>query len=78
MYYKIDSDDVSYQSENENDVSEVEIQNILAHYKRLGKDEKKYVESFDNIASQYNDTQLRIITKLSLTINLASSTSSVK
>ena len=24
---------------------------------------KKYVESFDNIASQYNDTQLRIITK---------------
>ncbi len=63
IYYKIDSDDVSYQSENENDVSEVEIQNILAHYKRLGKDEKKYVESFDNIASQYNDTQLRIITK---------------
>lgn len=62
-YYKIDSDDVSYQSENENDVSEVEIQNILAHYKRIGKDEKKYVESFDNIASQYNDTQLRIITK---------------
>lgn len=62
-YYKIDSDDVSYQSENENDVSEVEIQNILAHYKRLGKDEKRYVESFDNIASQYNDTQLRIITK---------------
>ena len=62
-YYKIDSEDVSYQSENENDVSEVEIQNILAHYKRLGKDEKKYVESFDNIASQYNDVQLRIISK---------------
>ena len=62
-YYKIDSDDVSYQTENENDVSEVEIQNILAHYKRIGKDEKKYIESFDNIASQYNDTQLRIITK---------------
>lgn len=63
IYYKIDSEDVSYQTENENDVSEVEIQNILAHYKRLGKDEKKYVESFDNIASQYNDVQLRIITK---------------
>ena len=63
IYYKIDSDDVSYQSESENDVSEVEIQNILAHYKRLGKDEKKYVESFDNIASQYNDIQLRIISK---------------
>ncbi len=63
IYYKIDSDDVSYQSENENDVSEVEIQNILAHYKRLGKDERKYVDSFDNIASQYNDIQLRIISK---------------
>ena len=63
MYYRIDSDDVSYQSENENDVSEVEIQNILAHYKRLGKDEKRYVDSFDNIASQYNDVQLRVISK---------------
>ena len=62
-YYRIDSDDVSYQSENENDVSEVEIQNILTHYKRLGKDEKKYVESFENIAQQYNDVQLRIICK---------------
>ena len=60
-YYKIDSEDVSYQVENENDVSEIEIQNILAHYKRLGKDEKRYVDSFDNIASQYNDVQLRII-----------------
>ena len=63
IYYKIDSDDVTYQSENENDVSEVEIQNILAHYKRLGKDEDKYVESFNRIASQYNDVQLRMITK---------------
>ena len=62
-YYKIDSEDVSYQAESENDVSEVEIQNILAHYKRLGKDEKRYVDSFDNIASQYNDVQLRIISK---------------
>ena len=63
LYYKIDSDEVSYQAESENDVSEVEIQNILAHYKRLGKDEKRYVESFDNIASQYNDVQLKIISK---------------
>ena len=62
-YYKIDSDDVSYQAENENDVSEVEIQNILAHYKRLGKDEKRYVASFENIATQYNDIQLRVISK---------------
>ncbi|MBQ2938001.1 MAG: hypothetical protein IJE05_03875 [Clostridia bacterium] len=63
LYYRIDSDDVSYQSESENDVSEIEIQNILAHYKRLGKDEKRYVDSFDNIASQYNDVQLRVISK---------------
>ena len=62
-YYKIDSEQVGYEQEREDDVSEVEIQNILAHYKRLGKNEEKYVESFNNIAAQYNDTQLRIITK---------------
>ena len=62
-YYKIESENVSYQSENENDVSEMEIQNILAHYKRLGKNEDRYLESFDNIAAQYNDVQLRIISK---------------
>ena len=62
-YYQIDSENVNYQSENENDVSEVEIQNILAHYRKLGKNEDRYLESFDNIAAQYNDTQLRIISK---------------
>ena len=62
-YYKIDSEEVTYQAENENDVSEMEIQNILAHYKSLGKDEDRYIDSFNNIAAQYNDTQLRIITK---------------
>lgn len=62
-YYEIDVEEVGYQSENENDVSEVEIQNIIAHYKRLGKNENKFSESFDNIAAQYNDTQLRIICK---------------
>lgn len=41
----------------------MEIQNILAHYKRLGKNEDRFVDSFDNIAAQYNDTQLRIISK---------------
>lgn len=63
LYYKIESDEVNYESEKENTVSEVEIKNILAHYKRLGKDEDRYVESFNNIAAQYNDAQLRIITK---------------
>ncbi len=62
-YYKIDTEDVNYQAESENAVSEIEIQNILAHYKRLGKSEEKYVESFDNIALQYNDIQLKIICK---------------
>lgn len=33
----MDSDEVKYQAENENDVSEQEIQNILAHYRKLGK-----------------------------------------
>ena len=63
LYYKIESEEVNYQAENENDVSEVEIQNILAHYKRLGKNEDRYVDSFNNIAAQYNDTQLRVISK---------------
>ena len=63
MYYKIDSDDVSYEKDDENDVSELEIQNILAHYKRIENDEAKYVESFESIANQYNDMQLRVISK---------------
>ena len=63
IYYKIDSEDVSYEKDNENDVSELEIQNILAHYKRIGNDEDRYVESFDSIASQYNDAQLKVISK---------------
>ena len=62
-YYKIESENVSYKAENEDDVSEVEIQNILAHFKRLGKDESRYLESYDNIAAQYNDNQLKVISK---------------
>ncbi len=61
QYYKIDSDDVNYQTENENDVSETEIQNILSHYKKLGKNTDKYVDSFNNIVSQYSDAQLKVI-----------------
>ncbi len=62
-YYKIESEEVKYQPESENDVSEVEIQNILAHFKRLGNNEQKYIESFDSIAEQYNDAQLKVICK---------------
>jgi len=61
QYYKIDSDDVNYQTENENEVSEEELQNILNHYKKLGKNEERFVDSFNNIASQYNDIQLKVI-----------------
>lgn len=61
QYYKIETENVNYQSENENSVSEAEVQNILAHYKRLGKNEDKYVDSFNNIVSQYTDNQLKII-----------------
>ena len=63
IYYKIDAEDVSYEKDDENDVSELEIQNILAHYKRIGNDEERYVESFDSIANQYNDAQLKVICK---------------
>ena len=63
LYYKIEADDVDYKAETEGEVSEVEIQNILAYYKRLGKNEDKYVEGFENIAVQYTDAQLRVIAK---------------
>ncbi len=52
-----------YQTDDDNGVSESEVQNILAHYKRLGKNEDKYVDSFNNIVSQYTDAQLKIIIK---------------
>ena len=61
MYYKIDTDDVNYRAENENEVSELEIQNILAHFKKLGRNTEKYAASFENIAAQYTDEQLKII-----------------
>ena len=61
QYYEIPISDLSGQDDNENNVSEAEVENILAHYKRLGKNEDKYVDSFNNIISQYTDTQLKII-----------------
>lgn len=61
IYYGIESDDVEYQSVNPDSVPEDEMNNIIRHYKRLGNDEEKYVTSFDDIASQYNQMQLRVI-----------------
>jgi hypothetical protein len=62
-YYRIETEEVTYQAESEDSVSETEIQNILTHYKKLGKDTERYVESFNNIAAQYTDSQLRVISK---------------
>ena len=50
-------------TESETSVSEAEVENIRAHYARLGKNEDKYVDSFNNIVAQYTDTQLKIIIK---------------
>ena len=61
IYYKIDTDDVNYRAESENEVSELEIQNIIAHFKKLGKNTEKFAGSFENIANQYTDEQLKII-----------------
>lgn len=69
IYYKIESEDVNYQAEAEDTVSEVEIQNIRAHYRKLGKNEDAYIESFNNIAAQYTDSQLKVIVKF-LPINV--------
>ena len=52
-----------YQSTSPDSVPEEEMANIIKHYKRLGKNEDSYIKSFDEIAAQYTDTQLRIITK---------------
>ena len=69
IYYKIEAEDVNYQAEAEDTVSEVEIQNIRAHYRKLGKNEDAYVDSFNNIASQSTDSQLKVIVKF-LPINV--------
>lgn len=62
-YYRIEAEDVDYQLVDPDSVSETEIQNIIKHYRKLGKNEEKYVESFNDIAEQYTDTQLKLITK---------------
>ena len=61
IYYRIDSEDVSYRPETENDVSEEEMQYILSYFKKLGKNEERYVDCFRNIVSQYNEQQLKVI-----------------
>ena len=59
IYYRIDQ--ATYDPVVENEVNEVEIQNILTHFKKLGKNTERYADSFNNIAAQYTDEQLKII-----------------
>jgi len=58
-YYRVNADIDN--TPKEDDVKEEEIKNIILHYKKLGRAEEKYVESFNNIASQYSDAQLKVI-----------------
>ena len=59
IYYRIDQ--ATYDPVVENEVNEMEIQNILTHFKKLGKNTERYADSFNNIAAQYTDEQLKII-----------------
>ena len=61
IYYKIDSENVIYEKENDSDVSEVEMQNILMHFKKIRNNQDKFAESFRNIVSQYTEAQLKVI-----------------
>ena len=61
IYYNIETEDVNYRPENEDDVNEEEMRNILNHFKKLGRNEDKYIQSFNNIVSQYNEKQLKVI-----------------
>ena len=61
VYYNIETDEVNYRPENESDVNEDEMRNIINHFKKLGKNEDQYVQSFRNIVSQYNEKQLKVI-----------------
>ena len=62
QYYGIYESELG-ETESENSVSEAEVENIRAHYARLGRNEDKYIDSFNNIVAQYTDTQLKIIIK---------------
>jgi hypothetical protein len=60
LYYRIDQ--AMYDPSTDNgEVKEAEIQNILNHFKKLGKNTERYADSFNNIAAQYTDEQLKLI-----------------
>ena len=60
-YYGIDAEDAKYDQSSDSEVTELEINNIRNHFRKIGKNTEKYAESFDNIAVQYNEEQLKII-----------------
>ena len=61
-YYKVEAEKVNYTSNSSDDgVSESEIQNILNHYKKIGGNTQKCVQSFDSIVSQYSKDQVKLI-----------------
>lgn len=62
-YYQIDTDQIEYQSQKEELVSEEQIRSILSYYQKIGTNEGKCVKAFESIARQYDNTQLRIIVK---------------
>ena len=61
VYYKVETENVGYKAEKSNGVSESEIQNILTHYKKIGNNIPKCVQSFESINSQYSKEQIKLI-----------------
>lgn len=45
----------------ENTVDEVELQRIIAHFKKLGDNKDKYLDSFNRVSEQYSNMQMKII-----------------
>src|SRR5574344_296 len=61
-YYRVESSDIDYKSEKEsNGVSESEIRSILMHYRKIGNNPAKCVESFRKIMGQYTEEQVKLI-----------------
>ena len=64
LYYNIsDVSNVTYAPEHEDTVPEEQIQSILNHFNKIGKNEPVIISSFNSIADQYSSEQLKIIIK---------------
>jgi len=60
-YYKVETENIGYETEKSNGVNETEIQNILNHYKKIGNNIPKCVQGFESINSQYSKEQIKLI-----------------